>query len=417
MLNNYICALDIGSSKISAIVAQVKGRNINNLYFATVPAKGVKKNLIADSIDTIDSLSQVLKELKEKSGMKIRSLYTNISGQGITTKHSRAIIPLLEVGNKVITTADIEKVSNQALILGSNIEEEIIHYIPFNYGIDTNNNLSEPLGLYSHKLEVDLYLICAKLSSLESITHVINRAGYEIRSIFFSGLVTSGIVFNEESKKGISLLCDLGSDITELLLFKEGILKSTQILPFGGNDLTLELAKELKIPFDLAEEIKKSYGAIGASERIGQDKEILLKENNLYKPIKEKRVSEIVTSKAKSICASLKNAVEKDVSCQEVNVFLVVGRAALQEGLLELLEQTLGTKVGFGRIRDPELSRLLSENNLLSGQKYLTYLACLGIIRAAIEKNRPKISATTLPLGNPVLRIINKAKEIYQEYF
>src|SRR4030042_2623132 len=131
MFNSYICALDIGCSKIAACVMQIQARRVANIFFESLVSKGIKKGVIVDSIDLVNTLSRILKNLKDKSGINIKSVYANICGQEITTKYSHAVIPLAERGNKVITAADINKVNEQARILGSSLEEEIIHQVPF----------------------------------------------------------------------------------------------------------------------------------------------------------------------------------------------------------------------------------------------------------------------------------------------
>jgi cell division protein FtsA len=417
MLNNYICALDIGSSKIAACVAQFKRKRVNNLFFESMPSKGVKEGVIVDSIELVNCVSKLMKNLKAKSGINIKFLYTNISGQDIITKHSRAIVPLAERGNKVITISDMERVNEEARILGSSLEEEIIHLIPSSYTIDSKTSVVNPLGLYSHRLEVDLYLICGKLSSIQSLSRVINQSGYEIKKLFFSGLATSRAVINPEFKEGINLFCDIGSDITEILVFKDGILSDIEILLLGGDNLTMQIRDALEIPLDLAEDIKRSYGAIRDPAGITEDKEILVKKSNLYKPIKQKLVSEIITSGAKSICAKIKDAVEKKVSCYEVNNFIVVGRTVLLEGFIETLENTLNISVRLGRITNPQMLSLVKEDSVLSGQKYLMYLTALGMVCEAQEDKPTLIFPASQPPKNFILRAINRFKEIYQEYF
>lgn len=259
MLNNYICALDIGSSKIASCVAGIKKKRIDNVFFEWAPSKGVKGAVIVDSIGLVGSISRLMKNLRAKSGINIKFLHTNISGQDIATKHSRAIVPLAERGNKVITASDIQRANEQARILGSSLEEEIIHLVPSGYTIDSKGGIANPLGLYSHRLEVDLYLVLAKLSSVQSLTRVINQSGYEIKSLSFSGLATSKTVLNKELNEGLNLFCDIGSDTTELLIFRNGRLEGIEILPIGGDNLTARLSDELKIPFDLAEDIKRSH--------------------------------------------------------------------------------------------------------------------------------------------------------------
>ncbi len=417
MLNNYICTLDIGSSKIAACVAQVKRGRLGNIFFDSLPSKGIKKGVIVDSTDLVGAVSKLMKNLKIKSGINIKFLYTNISGQDITTKHSRAIMPLVERGNKVITVSDIQKVNEQARILGSSLEEEIIHLIPSSYTIDSKSNIINPLGLYSHRLEVDVYLVCARVASIQSLSRARNQSGYEIKDLFLSGLATSRAVFNKEIKEGVNLFCDIGSDITELLIFRDAILRDIEILPMGGDNFTNALQEALKIPPELAEDIKRSYGTITDPERIGEDKEILVKRDNLYKPIKQKMVSQISTSEAKLISSRIKEAVEKKVSAYQVNNFVVVGRTALTGGFIESLENTLAIPVKLGCITNSETLSSIKDNSELSGQKYLTYLTCLGMLAGVLQEKAVGTLPTLEAPKNLVARAVNKFKEVYQEYF
>jgi cell division protein FtsA len=390
MLENYICALDIGSSKIAAVVAQVKKGHITRMSFETVAARGIKKGVIVDSVDLVDAITQLMK----------------------------GVIPLAERGNKVITASDIHKVNEQARILGSSMEEEIVHAIPFNYSIDPNTDIINPLGLYSHRLEVDLYLVCANLASVQTVTHVVNQAGFDVKSLFFSGLASAAIVFGDESQKGTRVLCDIGSDVTELLFFKDGYLKNIRILTTGGDTLTAGLADTLNIPWDLAEDIKVSYGIIGDPSRIPEDKEVLIKKDNVYKPVKQRQVCEIINAKARLLSQEIKDAVEKEIPLVQIDTFATTGRTIFQDGLLEMLESALGIRVGCGRITDQEIIPFVNKNDVLSGQKYLTYLTTLGIISKQIKELQPQKedSVSRVP-DHPLLKLLHKIKEVYQEYF
>jgi cell division protein FtsA len=264
---------------------------------------------------------------------------------------------------------------------------------------------------------VDLYLICGKLSSIQTLTRTINQAGYEIKDLFFSGIASAEAIFNQDFKKGVNIFCDIGSDIIELLLFDSGILKNIDILPIGGDDLTWQLSEILKIPFELAEDIKRSYGSIGDYSEPSLDKEILLKKDNIYKPIKQKVITEIVTSKSKLICQTIKEAQEKIIPSEKVDNFIACGRMVFLEGFLETLENSLGISVKIGKINNPEIVSFVSQNDALSGQKYLTYVTSLGIICQALHTRPQGIFGVTPPQHNPILKTINKVKEIYQEYF
>lgn len=377
----------------------------------------MRRGAIINSIDLTGCIGKVLKNLKDKSGIKIKFIYTNISGQDIITKHSRAIIPLTERGNKVIMPSDVEKANEQARILGSNLEEEIIHALPFSYVTDSKNDILNPLGLYSHRLEAVLYLVCARQSCVQSLVRAINQAGYEIKDLFFSGLATSKVTLSKEFKEGINLLCDIGGDFTELLVFKDGILRNIQILGVGGDDLTQELASTLKIPFELAEDIKRSYGAVDEYNRITDDKEILIKRSGMYKPIKQKMVCQIATAKTKSLSKTLRDSIEKAVPLNEVKHFIATGRTLLLEGFLETLENDLGIPVRLGRLTHPDIIPFVQKDNNLSGQQYLTYLTSVGLIFQALCEEQLQFSSSPQLIRNPIRRTISKIREVYQEYF
>jgi len=215
----------------------------------------------------------------------------------------------------------------------------------------------------------------------------------------------------------MQVLCDFGADTTDLLVFNNGILKTVAILPLGGDDLTRHIADSLKIPLDLAEDIKRSYGQVGEYSQISGEKEILIKKESMYKPIQQKLISEIITDKSQNICRKLKEAVEKNVAGEKIDSFTAVGRTVLLEGFLENLESVLGVPVKLGRILHPDFASLPNKDRNLTGQKYLTYVTALGTISAALRG----AFVQNLPVGlsSPTIthRLFRRVKEIYQEYF
>jgi len=417
LTKSYICAVDIGSNKISACLALIKKNRLVNIFFDVMPSLGVKEGVIVDATELVICVTKLLKNLKAKSGLKIKFIHTNFSGKDISTKHSHAIIPLAERGNKVVTSTDIASANEQARILGSSLDDEIIHVIPSSYSIDSKSNVVNPVGLYSHKLEVDLYLICARLASLQSLSRVISQAGYEINNLSFSGLATAKAIFDREEKRGISVFCDIGSDVTELLTFKDGLLQNVQILSLGGNSMTQQLSEGLKINFELAEDIKRSYGVIGGADHIPEDKEILVKKDEFYKPIKQRQVAQMVTAASRLICTQIKEAVENKTALHEIDHFIIVGKTILTDGFIEMMEEVMSIQVTIGRIMHQEILSLVKENSDLSGQQYLTYLTCLGMVCEDLENKTVGTLGLVKPARNLLIKAVNRFKEVYQEYF
>jgi len=416
MFSNYICALDIGSSKVSASLACIKNKTITGIFCESIDSKGVESGSIVDSIDLVKSIGKVMKKLKEKSGINAKVLYVNLSGKDIVTKRSRAVIPLAERGNKVIMVSDIQKVCEQARVLGARLDEEIIYQIPAHFSIDSNNNILHPEGLYSHRLEVELYLVCAKTSAVQNLFRVVHQAGFEAKKVFFPGISTSKVVFNNKFKEGVNVLCDIGSDITELVFLRNGMIEGIEIMPFGGRNLSEEISKELNIPISLAEDVKRNSYGIAESEGFCAGKEVLVKNDNVYKPIKEETVSRILSQGSKSICQKIKEKVENYFPFSHINNFVIVGKGALLEGFLEMLEVTTGCKVQLGRVMNPQVSFFVNTEDYMSSSKYLNYITSLGMICEVLE-GADNYSVSKEPSGNIFGKCVNKVREVYQEYF
>lgn len=419
MKNNYVCAIDLGSSKIAAGLACFsKQGKILDLFLESVPSAGIKKGNILDSVDLSEALGKLLESIKAKSGINIKSISINIYGQDIITKHSLATIPLAERGNKIVTKRDIERLIEEAKILGSNLEEEIIHQIPLTFKVDDQESIDNPLGLYGHKLEVDLYLICAKSSYIQNINRLINNIGYNIKYFFLSGVATSKVVFSRDSlKKGSNIFCDIGSDITQIYLFKDNILCDTKILPLGGDDLTNGLSRELKIPFELAEDIKKSYASIGEDLSL-EDKEVMIKKDAYYKPVSRRTICEITASKAKSLVQSINDSIKEIIKdADSLDSMVVAGRTILVDGLLEMMEAKLEFPVKMVRFSNPDIFDAVKDKTIKTTAQFLNYAATLGILYEGIELTKRTDFFAAPSYFNHVLKIINRAKEVYQEYF
>lgn len=415
---SYICALDIGSSKVAASLAVLRNRRVVDMFFETQSCAAIRGGAVVDSVALVETVERLMKTLRQRSGLKVRHVLATISGKHISTRHSSAVIPLAERGNKVIIPGDVQKVVEQARILGSNIDEEILHHFPWRYGVDTNSEVTNPLGLYSHRLEVDLYLVCAKLAAVQTITHVINQAGFDVRSLTLSGLATAHAAFGQNRVKGFSVLCDIGSDVTELLIFREGVLRAIKILPLGGETVTAGLAHGLQIPFELAEDIKVSAAGVIDPASIAADKEVLIRKEALYKPVKQRQIAEIINERAAHLCSRIKQELDTELSWMEVSSCLVSGRSVLQDGLLETLERSFGVPVKVARVADAHLQEFVATRDVLSGQKYLAYLTSLGLI--ARELHTSVLSAPCAQPQvprHPVKRLFAKLHDMYTEYF
>lgn len=420
MSSNYICALDLGSSKIACSLAKLKRHDsIESLFLDSIPSKGIRRGRIVDSQDAADSIDKLLKIMKQRSGINIHFVCINICSHDVSAKHSSTVISLAERGSKLITPSDLRRVREEASILGTELEEEIIQAIPFSYNVDGRDNITNPLGLYGRKLGIDLFIISVNTGYLQGIHRLLNRLGYEIKHLFLSGLATSKVILDEDSlRDGLYVFCDIGADLTEIVIFENAVLQHIETLSFGGDDLTQEIAGAFKIPFELAEEIKCTYARVAESDQITADKEVMIKKDDYYRAIPQRKVCEVITYKARSFCSRINDKLNQLITRDKViSKIFVGGRTVLVDGFLETMESMVGIPIDMtNSCRSPFLSNTKLDS-VSSVPLFLNYATSLGILCEAIEHSKGSRFPSLAPSKNLALSIIDWIKEIYQEYF
>ncbi|MCM8779622.1 MAG: hypothetical protein NC914_00490, partial [Candidatus Omnitrophica bacterium] len=376
MKNNFICAVDFGSSKLSGVVGVFNREGkIIDLIMESVASKGVRAGRLADFSQTSNSLENLLKNLQKSSGLKIKEFYASISGNEVTHRHSRAIMPLAERGNRMITDFDIQRLKDQARLLGTNLQEEIIHEIPFGYIVDADNYCRDPRQLYAHRLEIDLLLIYAKLSYIQSIARMAHQIGYYLKKVFYPGFINAQFSTGDGQRTGIDIFCDIGADITDLVMFKDGILQDIVVIAQGADNITRGIAQELNISFELADEIKRSFSIVGDFQDLAEDKEIMVKNANIYTPIKQREVCRIATAEVTTLSSAVKQAIDKMSRLEPINCLYIAGRCVIQEGFLEKFEEIIGVTSRIIRIPSRYFLNNQIYNKLISvPTKMLTYL-------------------------------------------
>ena len=262
--------------------------------------------------------------------------------------------------------------------------------------------------------------VCCAAAANRASRSIVIIDHYEIKHLFLSGLATSKIILKEEVlKNGLFVLCDIGADLSEITIFKDAVLQHVETLPLGGNDLTQELARVLKIPFELAEEIKRSYAYIIDPAAIKDDKEVIIKKADYYKVISQRKICEVITAKTKSICQSIKEKVQGQLPPDKVTVdkIFVSGRAVLIDGFLEMIEETLAVPTKLAAGKEFSFDWRKKAEITSSPAKLLNYATALGLLTEAMELEKKNKIFSTLHSKNLILRIVNHARDLFQEYF
>jgi cell division protein FtsA len=402
-----ICAIDIGDSKITAALAKIgrKGK-LDSVFTEETISRGLRNGVISDVSSLSDTIQNTIQALKNRTKINISEVIININGNNIICRHSRATVPLIEKGNKLISNSDVKKVNKQARILGMNIDEELIHEFVQSYTIDNYEEIKNPLGLYGRKISVDLYMIISKTSYISNIVEVLNQAGLELRNLAFSGFVSGlAVLTKEEMQKGC-ILVNIGAILTEILFFREEVLRHVEILPIGGNKITESITSRLKISWELAEELKKSYVVVFDNE-IKEDEEILIKKVSTYKPVKRKQIIAICKDAVDELVEMIKDKIDHSPFKEQLSAGVIItGGGSLLHGLLELIELKIGIPTRLGKIKN--ISIISSKNP--------QYSTVIGLIYYYID--------TFLAKRNPIQKgknffslLTEQIKYLYQEYF
>ncbi len=407
MRERFIAGLDIGTSKIAASIAKVDKRgNVDLLAIEDSPSRGISRGLVTDLAQLSQTIQETMGNLKKRSSAKPDDIYAGIKGMHLTALHSRALIPLLDRGNKVITSLDIRKVNNQARILGLSLEDESIHEFAQSYVIDGNNKVDNPLGLYGHKLEVDLFMITGRVSQIENLIRATSNAGYRIKNFIFSGLAASLVTLEEEEKQKGCCLINIGAGSTEILTFQGGILRNLEIIPLGGYNLSEAIASALKIPLNLAEELKISYGAVAASE-LEEDEDILVRKSSTYNSVSRRNICEAIEPDANRLIEAIKQKIDQsDYRKYFSSGVVITGGTSLLYGFLEKLESELGLSVKLAKIKQ----------KALPSTKAPIYATTIGLLHCGIQvflENGSLVNKSKKVSNN----LVNRIKEIYHEYF
>ncbi len=405
------CSLDIGTHNIKgALLKMSTAKGSEEMELINVNEHrlyGFKDAHVSNLSELADSINSALKDLTRKYDRQPKEIQLGVSGDLIKSRLAQTIIPLADRGSKVITSKDIEKVNRQVKVLGTKIDEEVLHEIPLQYHIDEADTLLDPSGLYARKLGVDSILILSVENRLRNIVKAVNQAGYEVDHIFFSDYVAADVALKEEERKYGCGFIDVGSQATSVFVFKDNCLKSLEIIPWGGDFLTQAIAKQLNLSFEMADEIKKSYAVVSDSNKYN-DEEILLKKEEAYLPIKRAVILEAIKPEVENFIGLIENFMRAPNRRDDVKQgFIVVGGGALLPGLIERVGSVAGVPVRLGKFNFSFKRDLVQET---------VFLAAIGLASQGYRKNYPHRTfiADRQPWFKECLR---RGKELYEEYF
>ena len=344
---NIVVGLDIGTTKICAIVAEVSDGGVDIVGIGTHPSKGLRKGVVINIDATVESIRKAVEEAELMAGVEINSVYCGITGSHIRGFNSHGIVA---VKNREVSENDMKRVIDAARAVAIPMDREIIHVLPQEFIVDEQEGIMEPLGMSGVRLEAKVHIVTGAVTSAQNIIRCCNRTGLEVNDIVLEQLAASeAVLIPDEKELGVAL-ADIGGGTTDLVVFSQGAVRQTAVFGLGGNHLTNDIAVGLRTPLVESEKIKIKYGCaltsmVKKEEMIevpsvgGRRARVLSRQ--ILAEIIEPRMEEIFTLVHREI---LKSGYENLIPS---GVVLTGGTASL-EGLPELVEQIFNLPVRRG---------------------------------------------------------------------
>jgi len=255
-----VVGLDVGTTKTCAIVAQpIEEGRMRVLGVGTAPSRGLRRGEIVDVEETIASITSAVEEAERTSDTEIHSVFAGITGDHIEARNARGVGPI-ETDSNEITQADIERAIESAQAMSRSMDREILHAVPSGFVVDGVGGIRDPRGLCGRRLEVFVHLVTCALLSAQNMVKCINRAGFQVEDIVFQPLAAGRAALTPTDKQVGVILIDIGGGTTDFAVYSDACLQFSGVLGLGGDDITRDISKILRIPPSKAEEIKVKYG-------------------------------------------------------------------------------------------------------------------------------------------------------------
>lgn len=290
MASNIVVALDVGSSKISTVIASVEdGREPHVIGVATYPSKGMKKGVIVNIEEAINSIASSLEAAERMAGLTVSSVYVSINGKHITSTNNRGVVA---VAQDEIIPDDVFRAIESARTVSIPPSREILHVIPRQFSVDTQAGIKDPVGMTGTRLEVDAHIISATSTALHNLVKVVQQLGLKVDDIVFSGWAASSSVLTSTEKELGVMLLDIGGGTTSITTFVEDAITYSGSVPFGGTNVTSDLAIGLRVSLEDAERIKLNIdGLVRNSKEL---KRRSMKEEDVNKVETKEKSTDIV---------------------------------------------------------------------------------------------------------------------------
>jgi cell division protein FtsA len=252
-----IVGLDIGTSKIAAIVAEIAtDGKIEIIGIGNTPSNGLKKGVVIDIESTVTSIQKAIEEADLMAGVKVKSVFAGIAGSHIKSLNSHGIVAIKD---REVGSEDVDRVIDAAKAVAIPTDQRILHVLPQEFVIDDQDGIREPVGMSGVRLEAKVHLVTGSISAAQNIVKCVQKCGLEVEDVILEQLASGYSVLTADEKELGVCLVDIGGGTTDIAVFTEGAIRHTAVIPIAGDQVTNDIAVALRTPTQFAEEIKVKY--------------------------------------------------------------------------------------------------------------------------------------------------------------
>jgi len=345
---NLLVGLDIGTSKVVAIVGELQNDgSVEIIGIGSNPSRGLKKGVVVNIESTVQSIQRAIEEAELMAGCQIHSVYAGIAGSHVRSLNSHGIVAIRD---KEVAQGDVDRVLDAARAVAIPADQKILHLLPQEYVIDNQEGIREPIGMSGVRLEARVHMVTGAVSAAQNIIKCIRRCGLEVDDVILEQLASSHAVLTDDEKELGVCLVDIGGGTTDIAVFTEGAIRHTAVIPIAGDQVTNDIAVALRTPTQNAEEIKMRY-ACALSQLAGTEETIEVPSvgERPARRLSRQTLAEVVEPRYEELMtlvqAELRRSGFEDMTAAGV---VLTGGSAKMEGAIELAEEIFHMPVRLG---------------------------------------------------------------------
>jgi len=363
--SELLVGLDVGTSKVAAVVAEVVDGQVTVHGIGSVPTEGLRRGVVVNIEATVHSIENAIREAEVTAGCEIHTVIAGVSGSHVRGFNSHGVVKLR---NQEVDRADIDRVLNAARVLALPADRDILHVLPQGFLLDDQDGIPWPVGMSGSQLEAHAHVITTSSAVANNVVKCCQRAGLHVADLVLAPLAVAEAVVTPAEKELAVAMVDIGAGTTDVLVFHQGKLKHTAVLSLGGNHVTNDVAAGLQTPFREAEFIKVRNGC--ALVRLVEDEQMVEVPTVGGRParvLSRRTLAEIIEARMEEILTLARNQLVKSGFDEGLHSGIVLTGAAVQmEGTLALAEQIFQVPVRIGvpyAVDESSSSGALSVNN------------------------------------------------------